>query len=654
MAQTKKANLFVHFPSKKEVGLAYDLLTLLDGMKLNGLKVDKVNQTASVNGGAILWKVNGIPRSLNEVKTLNKKDVLRVEYSDNPSIRYQDKGIRAVINIVLKVRQNGGATHLSTLTGLNAGFFNGSLAGTYHHNKSEFAFAYTNNYRNYKEWKEDKSEEYIHNDGSSIKREQVGKPGILKYLIQSLNLSYVYQANSNTQYGLALAYSWDDSKKDIFYNMLQEGLSPYDRTINTRYEKKLPTLDLYFGKTFSNKDKLEFNLLGTYVTANNDYKLLDTSSKPLSLENLVDNKRYSMIGELVYKHTFSSLFQGSIGEQSLLSYSKNTYHSAGNYVDEQKERNHYIFAELSGSKGQFSYALGTGLKIFSIENSGQKQNTYSNHSSLSLSYSFPKDIFLRYSLSYSPNLPSLSALTMVQQQRDKLVTIKGNPSLGIEKDLAQNLFIQFKKNKLTTNLTLFHTKSFSPLFLSVRDDMKNNRFLLEHINGQSARSYGVKCQVQLNELWNCLDLSTYVNYANYKSTIREDESYTLNDLSWGIDLSAYWKQWAFQASYSKPSRSLFGDYITRGENNLASSLIWQHKSLAVYTTWNFMFQKDGATYESERIAKNLKSKGFVSITDNRNMITLGLICNLNFGKSFFKSKRSLHNHDSRNSILKAE
>ena len=55
-------------------------------------------------GDAVELRINGVKAEIQEVKALLPADVLKIEYHDNPGLRYGN--VAAVIDIILKEKKN--------------------------------------------------------------------------------------------------------------------------------------------------------------------------------------------------------------------------------------------------------------------------------------------------------------------------------------------------------------------------------------------------------------------------------------------------------------------------------------------------------------------------------------------------------------------
>lgn len=111
-AQTviQKPDRYIIIPSRKELDRAANGLSLLSDMqyKMPGLTVNESLQTVQVDNATPVFKINGRPCSLSHFLALNPQRILRIEYHDNPDVRYEN---RRVINVILNPRGDGGIGH---------------------------------------------------------------------------------------------------------------------------------------------------------------------------------------------------------------------------------------------------------------------------------------------------------------------------------------------------------------------------------------------------------------------------------------------------------------------------------------------------------------------------------------------------------------
>ena len=71
-----------------------------------------------------ILRINDIKANQQDITALRPDEVVRVEYIDNPGVRYSDGSIDAVINFVVKRRYAGYVGGLGTMQAFTTGFNN--------------------------------------------------------------------------------------------------------------------------------------------------------------------------------------------------------------------------------------------------------------------------------------------------------------------------------------------------------------------------------------------------------------------------------------------------------------------------------------------------------------------------------------------------
>ena len=105
---TEEAGRFVVLPDPKEAEVSGRGLTLLDMQQLPGLEVDVALQKITIDGGTPILQINGKEVPLNRYINVRPEQILRIEYSNDPGIRYLDRNASGIINLVLKESDDGG------------------------------------------------------------------------------------------------------------------------------------------------------------------------------------------------------------------------------------------------------------------------------------------------------------------------------------------------------------------------------------------------------------------------------------------------------------------------------------------------------------------------------------------------------------------
>ena len=113
--------------------------SLLQKLTLANLRVDNINHSISTidKRGDVQLRVNGIIVGKQEMLALNPKDIAKINFINNPGVRYGE-GIASVIDIIIRKNESGytiGTDLTSALTTLQG---EGMVYGKWNHGKSEF------------------------------------------------------------------------------------------------------------------------------------------------------------------------------------------------------------------------------------------------------------------------------------------------------------------------------------------------------------------------------------------------------------------------------------------------------------------------------------------------------------------------------------
>ncbi|SNV51031.1 Uncharacterised protein [Chryseobacterium taklimakanense] len=132
-----------------------DLLTTLPELQLDPIS----NTVTSIKGGKILFLINGIEASDNQIKSIAPTNVVRVEYFDIPPTRFVTRA-DTVVNIVTRNPEKGYSYGADITSAFITGFVNGSAYGNYTKGKNDFGLEYNINLRDYDNRIVDKIYEY--------------------------------------------------------------------------------------------------------------------------------------------------------------------------------------------------------------------------------------------------------------------------------------------------------------------------------------------------------------------------------------------------------------------------------------------------------------------------------------------------------------
>lgn len=642
------------FPEVTTLKASPDAMTLLFHMGLSGLSVDLAHKTANIRGKDIYWMIDGVPKSHIDVLQLNPKKVLRVEYSDQPSMRILDKGYGGSVNFILKERTDGGNLFASLSSALMTGMADGKVSSGYHQGKSDFTLDYSGSYRNYPSWQRDQTQTF-HLPDQTVERKEEGNPSPFRYFLNDLNLTYTYLAGKGDLFSITWRNNFGTQGYDIQTDNCETGRTPYHRTSVSHYRGYVPVLDAYYKHTFSNGGQLESNLVGTLTRGHNDRDLTDKVGDEVieTISNPVQNRYKSLVGEVSYARLIHPKIYLSTGLQSTYGRASNDYLSSDTH-DRLDRSNNYLYGQISGRlSSSTQYSVGTGLKLLYVTDGTERKTYIKNQSSASLYYTAADGLYFALNSYYTPVLPSLSQLSDVTQRFDDLMVYTGDPDLKPATALSNRLTTTFVHGSLTADWDLIYDHTFDPLTSVVRYDTAGEYFVTRPVNGSNYSKAGTALKLRLDRLFGFLTIIGNGRYNHFSSDMG-DNPLTLGDFSWDLSLMAQYQDFTLAGYYVSPSRSLYGE--TKVENGARSGLtaMWSQKRLTLYAQMLWVGIPAGDTYHNEILSKDYCSDQQISIPDNGNMVVVGLTWNFSYGTKAKRTNRSLHNYDRDNSMIKVQ
>ncbi len=135
-AVIQKVDRQILLPSKEQTRASSDGVSLLQNLQIPRIVISPIdNSVKTLSDESVQLRINGIEASTADVKAINPKDIIRVEYHDQPGVRYN--GAAAVVDYIVKHRDTGGSLMLAGTNGLTLpGIGNYYMAGKVHFGKS--------------------------------------------------------------------------------------------------------------------------------------------------------------------------------------------------------------------------------------------------------------------------------------------------------------------------------------------------------------------------------------------------------------------------------------------------------------------------------------------------------------------------------------
>ncbi|MBR5855573.1 MAG: carboxypeptidase-like regulatory domain-containing protein [Paludibacteraceae bacterium] len=210
-AVIQKVDRQILLPSKEQMQASSDGVSLLQNLQIPRIVISPIdNSVKTLSDESVQLRINSVEASTADVKAINPKDIIRIEYHDQPGVRYN--GAAAVVDYIVKHRDTGGSLMLAGTNGLTLpGIDNYYLAGKVHFGKSSLQAVAT--YAPYDIYWTRTNNETYHFSTGKIENNEVGEP--TRYKTYPVNVS--------------LNYNWTNGDKNMLNIRLRDNMAymPY-------------------------------------------------------------------------------------------------------------------------------------------------------------------------------------------------------------------------------------------------------------------------------------------------------------------------------------------------------------------------------------------------------------------------------------------
>ena len=652
-AVIQKVDKQVLLPTAEVKKASANGISLLKNMALPRIVVSSVdNSVTTLSGDGVQLRINGVLSTKEEVTALSPKDIIRIDYYDEPGVRFGN--VASVIDYIVKKRETGGNVMLDAMNSVNLpGWGEYMFSGKIHSGKSSFSLLTSYAPRDVM-WKRNNNEEYYFSSGK-IENNEIGEP--TRYKVDPINL--------------ALTYNWTNADKDLLQLSLRNNMTfkPHSHTdrnsklvqekdsfLITDYEQSnsiSPSIDLYYQHKFANQHALYFNVVGTYI--NTDTKrqftqapLLGVLADTTSVMSNVKGNKYSLISEAIYEKQWEKI-KLTAGAKYTHQWVENNY-----YIDEivspvsMTTAETYLFSELQHRVGKFAYTIGLGAMNTIIRQSGVNQSTWIARPQLTMSYDVGKGVFLRYNAYVSGYQPSLSSMNDITQPIDKYQVRRGNPNLKPVMYFSNDILLSYQSPYVSLDVTARYNYDHKPIMDESFEE--NGLIVRTQANQQAFHRVQVNASLQVRLLSNKLifTVSPFLNYY-----VSEGNNYLHTHLNPGIraGVLGIYKSWQFFGEVSTRRNNLWGETLTYGEFSHLLGIGYNDEKWSAKVMMVNPFSMNGYTNKIEDLSSVAPKTQVAEMPDFKQVLMLNFTMNLDFGKSREEAQKRLNNSDTDAGIL---
>ena len=576
-AVVQKIDRQLVMPTMQQKKAATNGVSLLQYLQIPDISVNAIEKNITNSyGESVQLRINGVETTQAEVMAIRPEDVIRVEYHQQPGLRYGNAA--AVLDYIVRKRESGGnvSTDLTNSFYPSLGFGNYHVSGKYNHGKSSFS-ALVQWSRRDLEWNRENEEIFNFPDKTIVNRETVAAPNRVKYDYITTSLNYNWTNGEKSMLNIV----FNNNTKDIPHSftdrnsILHQGDMVYEVKDREQSVRHIPSLDVYYQLNLKDDQHLYFDVVGTYINSRSERQYFineiagqagndDIMSNGVETYQTVMSQsmgdKYSIIGEAIYerplwkgelttgiKHhqaTMNNIYQNDISSKVSMNSSEST-----------------LFAEYQSKIGKLNYTLGVGAIRTYYKQGDYTQEKYFFRPTLNMSYQLKK-FYFRYSASMSGYAPSLSQLSDVEQPMDAWQVRRGNPNLKSTAYFTNRLSGSYRAKWINIDLSARYSYDDKPIMEETI--FENGRFVRTFDNQKGFHRLNAQANIQIKPYKDYISISL-TSFFNHYVSLGNAYSHTHNNFGFRGSIVGMYKNWVFMAEMNTSNHELWGETINKGE-----------------------------------------------------------------------------------------
>lgn len=641
------------FPSDRQVKASTNGMDLLQQLMLPKITVNPMSNEIKVPGnGEVQLRINGVKVELDEIKALLPTDIIRIEFHDNPGLRYRNAEV--VLDYIVRRPETGGNFSVDMSQGVNALWGEHRVSGKINHKKSEFGASYRIGPRDFYGMSRDNKEIFHLADGTVLHRKETGDPSHASMFMHNLNLNYSVQDPEKYLFNATFRY-WNNHQPHWDYRGILSNLDNPDDYVDmvdlNSSDNQVPALDLYYQRNLKNDQTLVFNVVGTYNRTSSHRFYQESRGEELlaDINNRVSGKKYSLIGEAIYEKKLANGNSLSGGVWHTQSFSDNEYRNGHDYETHMDQSASSIYGEFKGKVRKLDYMLGVELArlYYKQEGTDDSDQFYTFNPRFTLQYALPGQSFIRLK-GYVGNLsPSLGNLNAVEQVIDSLQLQRGNPRL--ESYMSYLLDLNYEYQKGIFYALVNGTYEYVPNAIMDEKYQEGNKIIQTWNNQKNWQRVVGFAMFRVGPIKDILQFSFTGGVNHY---ISNGNTYSHRYTNWYCNMQASltWKKFMLMYQMNTNWNRFWGETLEGGENIQMFMAKYNFKNLSL-GIGAFNPFSDNWKVQSENWNQYASSKKTSYIKESSRLFVVSVSYNFSFGRTYKAGQKRLNNSDSDSGVM---
>lgn len=575
----RKSDMDVLYPSVSAIEHSKNGLQMLKNLMIPTLTVNEALSSVTSSGQSVQVRINGREASLDQVRNLLPETIKRVEWIDNPGLRY--KGANAVLNFIVINPSAGGSLMTQAMPALNCSWGQYNAGLKLNNGRSQFGMSANFKLTNKVEMHREYHEVFTYPDGQTLTRTETPTRGYMDATFGGLQLDYSYIKPDTTVLWVAVhGYkAWPETS--LYEGLLSLSNSPDAILLHDYNSKKgfTPSFQAYLEQHFV-RDQLiaiDFNgsLYNGRTTHNYNERNAATENQLTDVNTRIRdcNQAYGIEANYIKNWKNSRL---TAGVSYTANRNRSTYENLGGAIFHQSQDKVYFFGEYFQRIKNVTLTAGLGAQYtsFLFKETDQGNSSWNLRPQFTATYRLNESSQFRLNFTTWQSAPTLAQTNVAPQQIDGFQWLVGNPHLKTSSSYMLTLRYNFTFPKV---MGTFGIRAFtSPDAITPCFEWSEDRLIKSYENSRGLKnlSFYLSPQVEIIPEW--LNVSGTIQYRTEQMRGRD---YRLHNHDWSGDVTAMLQHWDFTltAQYQKAQRDLWGESITWGESLsiLALSYEWR-------------------------------------------------------------------------------
>lgn len=564
----RKADMDVYHPSSSAVENSKNGVQLLRNLMIPSLTVSDALGSIKAAGQPVQVRINGRQSTLDQVRALLPETIKRVEWIDNPGLRYG--GANYVLNFIVSNPTVGGSVQVEARPCLDQawGFYTANVKLNSGRSQWEIGGNYklTNKIKSHRDY----TETFTFPDGRSLTRRETPRGGYMDNSQAGAGISYSYIKPDTTVFMADVRLNQNITDKYRFDGLLMLSDGSPDILLSDAHGNtgSTPSLSLYWQQNLPRRQMLvvDFNSSFYFGRSFSDYqeRLPDVGSYLTDIHTDIHDRNQAYAVEADYiKNWENSRF--TAGASYTANRNRSKYDNLGGDIFHQRQDKVYFYAEYFHRFGRWTATAGMGAQYtdFLFLESDRGTHTWSPRPQATITYSLNQNHNFRLSFNSWQSTPTLAETNVVPQQLDGFQWRVGNQNLKTANSYMLTFRYGFNLPRISG---IFGVRAFtSPNAITPLLQWEGERLVTTYENSRGLQnlSFFLAPQVEIIPDWLMLS-----GYLQFRMERMRGTGYDLRNNAWSGNASLQVMHWGFvlEAQYMRSQRDLWGEKISWGED----------------------------------------------------------------------------------------